>query len=483
MRKVSAWFRTHPLTTICLAIVGFAVGTHLFANWRAEVRWQRYCAAARARGVQLTVAEFTPPEIPDAENFAALPMMRAAFVRGAQASFKLPRPNGGSPPYHNYPKGERIDFKAWAKFFQDAGYIGEMTDSPPRDVLLALEHYAPQFREWSGWRTRKHCRFPMEVDASGFMQSPDFGTFTNAWQIFTLRMRAHLAIGDSPAACADFEDAFQGYRAYENPRSLVQSVLRNGLFAALSAQLGESLETPGWAEPELVKIENILTAANPWADYRQGLAGERVSGNTLYDRLAQSGAQRGQLAGLMIGSTVTPLKKLGFSLIPKRVFRDNQLRQNQFTDELLGRVSADERHFDPDRATPSDPENLKGWLDDYYFFWCKLFSGSADAVGESFIAVQTRRDQARLALALERFRLGRGVFPEKLAELVPDFIAEVPVDTHSQKPLIYRRQEGGTFLLYAVGKNRTDDDGVAGAKGSDGELLDRIWLYAPPPAP
>ena len=149
MRKVSAWFRSHPLTTICLAIAGFAVGTHLFANWRAEVRWQRYCAAARARGVKLTLAEFVPPEIPDAENFAKLPMFRTAFTRGASAAFKLPRQNGGSPPYHNYPKGERLDLKAWAKFFKDAGFISEMTDSPPRDVLLALEHYAPQCKEWS----------------------------------------------------------------------------------------------------------------------------------------------------------------------------------------------------------------------------------------------------------------------------------------------------------------------------------------------
>ena len=140
MRKASAWFRSHPLTTICLAIVGCAVGAHLFANWRAEVRWQRYCAAARARGVKLTLAEFAPPEIPDAENFAALPMFRTAFTRGANAAFKLPRPNGGSPPYHNYPKGERLDLKAWAKFFKDAGFISAMTDSPPRDVLLALEH-------------------------------------------------------------------------------------------------------------------------------------------------------------------------------------------------------------------------------------------------------------------------------------------------------------------------------------------------------
>ena len=98
------------------------------------------------------------------------------------------------------------------------------------------------------------------------------------------------------------------------------------------------------------------------------------------------------------------------------------------------------------------------------------------------MSLQTRLDQTQLAVALERFRLAHSAFPEKLAELVPDFIAELPMDTYSRQPLVYRRKEGGTFLLYGVDKNRKDDGGVIDAKGSDGERLDLIWLYAPPPA-
>ena len=50
MRRVADWFRSHPLTTAFLVLIGCAVGAHLFANWRAEVRWQQYCTEARARG-------------------------------------------------------------------------------------------------------------------------------------------------------------------------------------------------------------------------------------------------------------------------------------------------------------------------------------------------------------------------------------------------------------------------------------------------
>ena len=57
---------------------------------------------------------------------------------------------------------------------------------------------------------------------------------------------------------------------------------------------------------------------------------------------------------------------------------------------------------------------------------------------------------------------------------------ELGNEENSRQPMIYRRKEGGTFLLYGVGKNRVDDGGVIDAKGSDGERPDFIWLYAPP---
>ena len=482
MRRVFAWFRSHPLTTICLVLIGCAVGTHLLANWRAEVRWQRYCAAARARGVKLTLAEFAPPEIPDAENFAKIPMLRAAFTQGAPAPFKMPRLGDSGPPTYKYSKGERIDFQAWANFFRDAGFISQTSNVPPRDVLLALEHYAPQFQEWSEWRSRPHCQFPVHLDASGWPRMPNYDIFSSAYQIFTLRMRAHLAVGDSAAALSDFQDGLQAYRAFENTSSLVGSALRMGLLAVLCSQLGESLAQPGWADAELRQTQEVLATVNEWKDYRQGLSAERTMDNSLYDKLAQSPAERRRLSPMMLFPAAASWKNTAFGLIPSRVFRDNQLRQNQCLDEQLAKVSADELHFDPDRAAPSDPENLKGYLDDYYFYFCKLFAAATSAIANQSVSIQTRLDQTQLAVALERFRLAHGAFPEQLAELVPDFIAKVPVDTYSRQPMTYHRKEGGTFLLYGVGKNRVDDGGVSDAKGSDGERLDFIWLYAPPPS-
>jgi hypothetical protein len=93
--------------------------------------------------------------------------------------------------------------------------------------------------------------------------------------------------------------------------------------------------------------------------------------------------------------------------------------------------------------------------------------------------MQTQIDAAREAIALERFRLKHGAFPEKLEELVPEYLPMVPLDIYTKKPLIYKRTEGGTFVLYGVGKNHVDDGGKVAPKARVDRQLDEVWLFAP----
>lgn len=73
-------------------------------------------------------------------------------------------------------------------------------------------------------------------------------------------------------------------------------------------------------------------------------------------------------------------------------------------------------------------------------------------------------------LALRAFQLDKKRFPEKLEELVPDYLGEVPPDSFTGKPLIYHPQADG-YLLYSVGRNGVDDQGVETTSGQKGDLL------------
>jgi RNA polymerase sigma factor (sigma-70 family) len=64
----------------------------------------------------------------------------------------------------------------------------------------------------------------------------------------------------------------------------------------------------------------------------------------------------------------------------------------------------------------------------------------------------------RLALALAAYRADHQRYPEKLDALAPAYLAQIPDDIFSGKPLVYRGRPDG-YLLYSVGVNGRDEDG------------------------
>ena len=477
MRKLPAWLRSHPIISILLAVVLLFTAMHFFLNWQSERRWQAYVKEGRARGVKFDLAEFAPPKIPDEENFAALPMMRAIFKPGAMNPMALPttnRPNFGDPL-----KGERLDWEKWQIYFQDAGFISETTDSPPRDVLRALGRYAPQFQEWSEWKTRTKCRFDLDFKEGAGTPLPHLGIFQNAVTLFSMRLRAHLALGDSAEAYSDFVEGFQAYRALTEEPAIITGLVRVSVLAILVAGIGEGLADHAWAESEIHKLDADLATVRVWEDYRLSMMSERGEANWLHETIiAASGRDRARFflfGGLY--SSPSPVDAALMACIPQRVFRDNQLRANQYFDEMLGAVNVEATRFDPDRPTPSSPENVSGFDRYYLYFFAASVSGY-DFIARKFALSQTKLDQIHLAIAIERIRIKRGKIPETLTDLVPDFIAEVPQDIYTRQPMIYRRKETGGFLLYSVGPDRRDDGGTIDPNKSEVKQPDWVWPYS-----
>lgn len=54
------------------------------------------------------------------------------------------------------------------------------------------------------------------------------------------------------------------------------------------------------------------------------------------------------------------------------------------------------------------------------------------------------------------------MFPDEIAELVPDFLPYVPIDNMNGSSLKYRKTDDGGFDLWSVGLNLSDDDCNAG---------------------
>jgi hypothetical protein len=100
----------------------------------------------------------------------------------------------------------------------------------------------------------------------------------------------------------------------------------------------------------------------------------------------------------------------------------------------------------------------------YRYFLIQILTPSLDRAFEMQFRHNTLHHATITILALKRWRLDKGRYPDNLNELVDvGYMKELPMDPYSDKPLIYKRL-GDEFTLYSVGVNFKDDGGEIATK-------------------
>jgi hypothetical protein len=125
--------------------------------------------------------------------------------------------------------------------------------------------------------------------------------------------------------------------------------------------------------------------------------------------------------------------------------RQARVRYLQYMGQLLDVLSSPRPH--PPLPEPQAPPRwaLVDRLTD------KFTAGSAwNAVfADDFLS---ELGAAELAVALRRFRLDRGVYPDDPSVLVPRYLASLPIDPYTGRPPVYARQGAG-FTLRPTGRD------------------------------
>jgi len=172
------------------------------------------------------------------------------------------------------------------------------------------------------------------------------------------------------------------------------------------------------------------------------------------------------------------------NLMPSGWYYQNELTIGQmYRDVTLPGADAGKHRINLEISTNADErmqKELKGRFPLYTIFAQLLFPAIMKAESK-FASAQAAVDEAMLACALERYRLAHAQFPDTLDSLSPQFINTVPMDLATGKPLIYRRTADGTFILYSVGWNGTDDGGTV-VKSKEYHTIDFtqgdwVWTY------
>ena len=96
----------------------------------------------------------------------------------------------------------------------------------------------------------------------------------------------------------------------------------------------------------------------------------------------------------------------------------------------------------------------------------------------AFQGSRARLRCALVAVAAERYRIARGLWPKNLAILAPEYLASIPADPFGEGPLQMARCVDG-IVIYSAGADGRDHGGATEATSPDASRDERFRLWHP----
>jgi hypothetical protein len=506
-------------------------------DWRGWHAWQKFKHQWEARGERFDLASVIPPTVPDDQNFALTPIwvesMKAVLgPKNSRQWFGNNYDENGRTNftdrlqmeiYHtqgwsqsqmekiqvgNWQRGEMTDLKLWQNYYRSPSDgvspivltndfpVAPQLQSPAQDVLVALSKYDSAIEELRQASRLPYSRFPLNYDSEfpGAILLPHLATMKHCSQVLQLRAIAELQNGQSDKALDDVKLMLQLTDPIHTEPFLISHLVRIAIVNLALQPVWEGLAEHKWSDAQLVELDQELAKLDFLADYKVGVRGEMVLcqiGNIEYLRRLPE-----QAPNLVGGGNSSPpaLARIVWRLIPNGWFYQNELRCARMMLEQCLPVADTERRIVSPAAVDRAGAAAEAGHRNPYNILERMLLPAFGAASKRFANEQNAVDMARVACALERYRLTHGGYPESLDALAPQFIAKLPHDIINGQPLHYRHTSdpssqssgaaSGQFVLYSVGWNETDDGGevdLDGPFGKSGNVNinkgDWVWQY------
>jgi hypothetical protein len=407
------------------------------------------------------------------------------------------------------------DLKPWQSFYRDLENtnpaveisITPQPQSPAQDVLLALSKFDPVIEQLRQDSARPYSRFPISYNTQppAAILLPHLAAEKRFADVLQLRALAELQNEQSEKALDDVNLMLRLTDASRTEAFLISHLVRIVILNLTLQPIYEGLAEHKWSDAQLAGLDSQLAKLDFLADYKAAVRGERgleIANIELFKHPRDLNIELKRprffplaplfplfrlisyLSGPGDDSHINNFSMLALNVGPSGWLSQNQLRLARFdTKWYLPIVDEEIKTISPAKARVAGAaltREVRHRTSENVLE--TLMIPVLDSGAVKFAHAQAGADLARVAIALERYRLAHGEYPESLDALAPQIINAVPHDVIGGGPLHYRRTADGQFVLYSIGWNEQDDGGVVVfKKGSSPDVdLDKgdwVWCY------
>lgn len=280
----------------------------------------------------------------------------------------------------------------------------------------------------------EHCRY--EGDYT--QMTVPLAEYRYCGQLLNIAAIYHAHQGEAPAVVTCLKDGLRLSASLRKQPALVDYLVRIALVGVSIGGLERSLSLTAFTDAQLQELRDALAQTGGTLDLTEALVTERCSMIEMCRNPAQSGP-----------SVQVP---------PIRLFPG--LRTTWLNDTLDFMADYIEASRQPPQLRVARFQEIESRIRQLSFVHAmtKIVTPALARVAELDLRAHAHLDLAQTALALERYRLATGKLPPQLQDLVPLYLARVPIDPFDGNPIRYRPGAPG-YILYSVGEDARDNGG------------------------
>jgi hypothetical protein len=305
-------------------------------------------------------------------------------------------------------------------------------------------------------------RYPLDYTPGPDTLLPHLGKLKKLAVIVRYKSFLESESGDTTNAVFDIENLCGMSQTLDQEPDMIAQLVRIALIAIAENSLEHSFNISSLNESELAGLASAFSQTEKTNLMRKALIGELALNAPVFQLVRSRPKSAVELVegAQQVGGFST--HTLDFWLIRKPGF----FRATGFWDrDFLFYLNTLETNIALDNFPPPKSlvaaDNFKK-VDETVgrknYYLSKMFlaalSSAITKEASSYAYLRT----SIVAIAVERFRLAHGKLPEKLDELVPQFLSAVPVDPFDGVPLRYHHLAKG-YVIYSVGSDGHDDGG------------------------
>ncbi len=446
-----------------VTLVAVPVGTH----YRAKARAEAYRRQLEANGEPTNLARLQPVFSPEEIRVGFELRAAAALFRGAYTS---------APAMKFLAPG-----RALAVCREEVLPTDESTNLWPGLELLVQQNQPALVQLRTAMAGSDGFGFNLDYGLGPNLLLPHLAQMKASVQWLYLSAIIELHAGRTSNAWEDLEALTRIVAGFRKESLMISELVRIATAAIAIIPTWEALQSRGWNDEQLKELQEQWQGLDLLSQAEVVLRSERLSLAKTFEAGRHSFSAVNFVAGTgssgfselaQVGKEIVNDPGKGFAAALHRYpgywgWRYWQSYEDEIAHGKIIQAAIDAlrraRAAGIPAAAVSDFEASAARVSAAYPSAFKWMEYSPSTLHSRFLVrirtVEIERALLICALALKRYELKHSQYPTDLSALVPEFVTQPPRDPMDGKPLRYRLNPDGTFLLYSIGENGVDDGG------------------------